>query len=62
MSEIATAQSAWIVVEVRSGIPAAVKTFSSQELAEKYSEMLRNDLNLDNDETGIFQVNLEASV
>lgn len=49
----------WIVVEVQSGIPVAVKAFSSYELANEYSESLRKSLNPDNDEIGIFQINLE---
>lgn len=49
----------WIVVEVRSGIPVSVKAFSSYELAEEYSKSLRLNLNLENDETGIFPINSE---
>ncbi len=52
----------WIVVEVRSGIPVAVKAFSSYESADEFSEMLRKSLNLDNDETGIFQIDLESGL
>jgi len=50
----------WIVVEVRSGIPVSVKAFPSYESADEYSVSLRDDLNLDNDETGVFQINLES--
>ena len=49
-------KSAWIVVEVHSGIPISVKAFQDQELATEYSETLRKNLNLDNDEVGIFEV------
>ncbi|MHB8779083.1 MAG: hypothetical protein ACYC6R_15195 [Anaerolineales bacterium] len=49
----------WVVVEVRSGIPISAKAFSEYELAEEYSEKLRKNMNLENDETGIFPINLE---
>lgn len=54
-----SSNTAWIVVEVRSGIPIDVKAFSSNESAIDYSELLRKSLNLENDETGIFQINLD---
>jgi hypothetical protein len=49
----------WIVVEVQSGIPVEIKTFPTFELANAYSEELRNSLNLDNDETGVFSITLD---
>jgi len=49
----------WIVVEVRSGIPVGVKAFSNYDSANEYSESLRKNLNLDNDETGIFEIHLK---
>lgn len=51
----------WVVVEVQSGIPVSVKAFSSYEDANKYSNLIRESLNLDNDETGIFQINLNQA-
>lgn len=53
------ANSVWIVVEVRSGIPVSVKAFPSFELAMIYSDLLKISLNPDNDETGVFQVDLK---
>ncbi len=50
----------WIVVEVRSGIPVGVRAFFSDKSAMEYSELLRKNLNLENDETGIFQINLDS--
>ena len=50
----------WIVVEVQSGVPVAVKAFSAYESADEYSVSLRESINLDNDEIGIFQVQLES--
>lgn len=52
----------WITVEVHSGIPAAVKVFSSYETAMEYSTTLQESLNLDNDEIGIFEVNLDTAI
>ncbi len=49
----------WILVEVRSGIPASVQVFENEELAQSREQELRNSVNLENDETGIFAVNLE---
>ncbi len=49
----------WVVVEVQSGIPVKVKAFSSYKLAYEYSESLRETLNLDNAETGIFKIGSE---
>jgi hypothetical protein len=52
----------WLVVEVRSGIPVDVKLFSNYETAEKYTERLRRNLNLDNDEIGVFEINLQNQI
>lgn len=49
----------WVVVEVRSGIPVSAKAFSDYGLAEIYSESLRKNMNLENDETGILPINFE---
>ena len=51
-------KSAWIVVEVNSGIPVDVRTFTNQDLATEYLEGLRQNLNPDNDEVGIFEIDL----
>jgi hypothetical protein len=50
----------WILVEVRSGIPVAVESFSDRQSAKIRETQLRKQLNLENDETGIFPV--EVSV
>lgn len=49
----------WVVVEVRSGVPVSVKAFFEYETAEEYSETLRKSMNLENDETGVFPINLD---
>jgi hypothetical protein len=51
-------KSAWIVVEVNSGIPVDVRIFTKQDLATEYLGGLRQNLNPDNDEVGIFEVDL----
>jgi hypothetical protein len=62
MPKTAKNEASWVVVEVHSGIPVAVKTFSTYELAEEYSESLRMKLNLENDETGVFQINFAEMI
>ncbi len=49
---------AWVVVEVQSGIPVSVRSFTSYETAKRYSYSLRRKLNLEDDETGIFEIEL----
>ena len=53
-----TAKSAWVVVEVHSGIPVEVKAFLYREKATKYLEAIRENLNPNNDEAGVFEVDL----
>ncbi len=50
------ARVSWIVVEVQSGIPVSVRNFPDYESADHYSEILRRKLNLEDDETGIFEI------
>lgn len=52
----------WIVVEVNSGIPVGVQAFSNQDTAINYLESLRENLNPDNDEAGIFEINLSSDI
>jgi hypothetical protein len=49
----------WILVEVRSGIPTGVQIFSDEQSAQSRERELRKNLNLENDETGIFYVRPE---
>ena len=49
----------WILVEVRSGIPTAVQIFENARSAQSREKELREDLNLENDETGIFSISLK---
>ena len=50
--------SIWILVEVRSGIPLSAKAFTEKGLAETEERKVRVQLNLENDETGIFKIEL----
>ena len=50
----------WILVEVRSGIPVAVENFADRQSAEIRETQLRQQLNLENDETGIFPVEVNV--
>ena len=52
-------KSVWALVEVRSGTPVSMKTFQNRHLAEAEERELRKNLNLDNDETGVFQLDIE---
>ncbi len=49
----------WILVEVRSGVPAGVQVFKDVRSAQSCEKELRKSLNLENDETGIFPINLK---
>jgi len=54
-----TTKEIWIVVEVNRGILVKVNAFGSLEAAEKYEKQRRSQLNLDNDEMGIFNLSIE---
>jgi len=54
-------KSMWILVEVRSGIPLSAKTFFEEKLAKVEETKLRKTLNLENDETAIFELNDELN-
>ena len=48
----------FILVEVQKGIPIEVKAFRYKQSAIKYEKGLLKNMNLDNDETGIFEVKI----
>ena len=52
-----TKKKYWAVVLVESGIPVNVNLFTFKELAYKHEQFLRLDMHLENDETGVFEVN-----
>ena len=45
----------WVVVVVESGIPSTTEIFKNKKDAQKFEEQIRNSLNLEDDETGIFE-------
>lgn len=51
----------WVVVSVESGIPVTVEAYHKREFAEKREQLLREDMNPDNDESGVFQVQMDYS-
>ena len=46
----------WVVVKVESGIPVAAAAYRSLPSAKNHERALRRTMNLENDETGIFEV------
>jgi hypothetical protein len=52
-------KSTWILVEVRSGIPVSARAFPRASLAKAEEAKLRELLNLEKDETAVFQVNIQ---
>jgi hypothetical protein len=48
----------WVVVTVQSGIPTSAEAFNDAKGANNREAIIRDKLNLDNDETGIFELRL----
>jgi hypothetical protein len=46
----------WTVVLVESGIPTDVKVFRDVASAKKFENSLRENINLEDDEVGLFDV------
>lgn len=46
----------WAVVKVESGIPVTVEVYLKWEDAKKREKYYRENMNLDNDETGVFEL------
>jgi len=46
----------WVVVEVWRGIPLSVSVFRDEQLAADHQKKLRNKMNPDEDEAGIFYI------
>ena len=49
-------ESLWIAVKVERGFPAVVKCFRGEKFALKQERKWRREINLDYDETGVFEV------
>lgn len=55
-------ETVWVVVLVKSGIPTDVQVFRDLRSAQTREEFFRADINLNNDETGIFEVQIQETV
>lgn len=51
-------QKMWVVVEVQNGIPTLVRIFDEPVEARAYENNVRQDMHPENDETGIFEVEI----
>jgi len=51
-------ESLWIVVKVESGIPVTVEAYRDRRSAEMREQAWRERMNSDNDETGVFEVQM----
>ena len=49
-------ETLWIVVRVESGIPTCVQAYRNQRSAERREQLWRQEMNLEDDETGLFPV------
>ena len=50
--------SIWVVVLVESGIPTLVEAYSAEDDATIREQFLRDAMNFDYDETGVFEVKI----
>jgi len=48
----------WIVVKVESGIPVTVEAYRDRRSAEMQEQAWRERMNSDNNETGVFEVQM----
>lgn len=51
----------WVVVLVESGIAVLAEAYRNEATAQRREEILRQDINPDYDEVGLFEVEIEAS-
>jgi hypothetical protein len=54
-------ETVWVVVEVWRGIPVAANIFRDQKKAVDYEQSVRARINLMEDETELFEVELEPA-
>ena len=48
----------YIVILVESGIPSCVEAYKDLKTTELREKSIRKEINLDNDETGIFEIEI----
>lgn len=52
-------ETIWIAVKVERGFPAMVKCFRTKQSALEQEGIWRKNMNMDYDETGVFEVSLK---
>lgn len=52
----------WVVVKVQSGIPVTVEAYRDRQSAEIREQFWRKYMHPENDETGIFEVQIGHSI
>ncbi len=52
----------WAVVKVESGIPVMVEAYRDRQSAEMREQSLRKDMHPENDETGVFEIQIEDAI
>jgi len=48
----------WVVVKVESGIPVSVEAYRDRRSAEMREQSFRGHMNLENDEAGVFEIQI----
>lgn len=54
-------ETVWVVVKVERGIPTDVEGFRDLQSAQICEEFFRADINPNDDETGIFEVQIQET-
>jgi len=52
----------WAVVKVESGIPVMVEAYQDRQSAEMREQSLRKEMRPENDETGVFEIEIEGAI
>ena len=51
-------ETLWVVVKVESGIPVIVEAYRDKQSAEAREQYLRKCMHPENDETGVFEIQI----
>jgi len=52
-------QQVWVAVRIERGFPVEAKGYRNKESAEKQEQIWRKDINLDYDETGVLEMEID---
>jgi hypothetical protein len=52
----------WVVVKVSRGLPAIVEAYSNRQAAHAREQMLRLNMNIEYDETDIFEARIKDTI